>query len=361
MNPSKALAIIGSIIVGALTVVQSRINGTFGEKIGDGIFTAWIAFSIGLVVIILIVAVFPSQRAAFSRLKRELRPGSEARSLHWHAVGAIRPWHVLGGIGGATFVVAQSTTVQYLGVAMFTIGVVSAQNVGSLFCDRIGLGPRGVQRVTWQRVMAAALAIVGVTVAVSSQEGAGAFNLAGIALVVLAGLLVSAQQSVNGRVAQTAGSPMIAGLSNFVSGWIYLVIAFGVTTLFRQHQINPPPSPLEEPWLWTGGLIGLLFIIVAAWTVRQVGVLVFALLSITGQLVGALLIDILIPDDDVNLGPGLFFGVAITGCAVLLATAFSNSSKNSNSNSNRNVGVDSNNHASAGTDGSTRNSQVERY
>lgn len=325
LKAGKALAIGGSIAVGAMTVVQSRINGTFGEIIGDGIFTAWIAFTIGLAAIVVIVAVVPTQRAALGRLKRELKPGSEARSLPWQVVGAIRPWHVLGGIGGATFVIAQSATVQYLGVAMFTIGIVSAQNIGSLFCDRIGLGPRGVQSVTWPRVTAAALAIVGVAIAVSSQQGSGAFNLAGIALVVLAGLLVSAQQSVNGRVAQTAGSPMIAGLSNFVSGWIYLAIAFGVTTLFKRHQINMPPSPLEEPWLWTGGLIGLLFIIVAAWAVRQVGVLVFALLSITGQLVGALLIDILVPDDDVNMGPGLFLGVAITGCAVLLATVMNNS------------------------------------
>ena len=333
LKAGKAAAVVGSIVVGALTVVQSRINGTFGERIGDGIFTAWIAFSVGLVAIILIVALFPAQRAAVARLKRELKSGSESRSLPWQAVGAIRPWHVLGGIGGATFVIAQSTTVRYLGVAMFTIGIVSAQNIGSLFCDRIGLGPRGVQAVTWQRVAAAFLAIVGVGLAVSSQRGSGAFNLTGIALVVGAGLLVSAQQSVNGRVAQTAGSPLIAGLTNFLSGWIYLVIAFAVSALLVGHQISAPPNPLAEPILWTGGFIGLLFIIVAAWAVRAVGVLVFALLSITGQLVGALALDILFPDDDVNLGPGLFLGVAITGCAVLLATVIGNSGGSSSGDS----------------------------
>lgn len=321
---TRALAMAGSVLVGALTVVQSRINGTFGELIGDGIFTAWIAFTIGLVAIIAIVALVPSQRAALTTLKQSLQEGSDERSLPWRAIGAIRPWHLLGGIGGATFVIAQTTTVRYLGVAMFTVAIVASLNFGSLFVDRIGLGPRGVQAVTWQRVAAALLAVVGVAIAVSSQHGSGAFHLAGIALCVIAGLLVSCQQAVNGRVAEAAGSPMIAGLSNFASGWVYLIIAFAVSALFTKHEINMPPSPLEQPILWTGGLIGLLFIVVAAWAVRTVGVLVFALLSITGQLVGALVIDILFPDHDVNMGPGLFLGVAITGCAVLVATALNN-------------------------------------
>lgn len=317
----RALAIAGAIFVGALTVIQSRINGRLGALIDDGIFAAWISFSVGLVAIVILVAVVPSQREALRRLRASVRPGSEERAKSRWAAGAIRPWYLLAGIGGATFVAAQSTTVQYLGVAMFTVGVVTSQNIGSLFVDRLGMGPRGVQPITVRRVFAALLAIVGVMVAVSGQAGTGSFQLWAVVFVFIAGLLIAIQQALNGRVAESAGSAWIAGLCNFIAGWAALSIALVVSELFRHRSIPLPPSPLEEPVLWLGGFIGLAFIVVAAIVVRVVGVLVFALLSITGQLACALLLDLFVPEAGVTLSRGLIVGVVLTASAVVIATS----------------------------------------
>lgn len=321
---TRILACIGAIFVGSLTVVQSRINGRLGEIVENGIFAAWISFGVGLLTLIVLVACFPSQRLAFRRLGTSLNVESDQRQLHRRAVGAIRPWHLLGGIGGATFVVAQSSTVQYLGVALFTVAVVASQNAGSLVVDRLGLGPRGVQAITLRRVLAAVLAVIGVVFAVSGQAQSHSFAIVAILFVLFAGFLIAAQQAINGRVAAAAQSPWIAGLMNFIVGFLALSLAFAVSFTVQKlasgEVLTLPPTPLSDPVLWLGGFIGVAFIVVAAVVVRIVGVLVFALLSITGQLGGAIVLDLLVPTGDVALSPGLFIGVAITAVAVVIAT-----------------------------------------
>ena len=61
------------------------------------------------------------------------------------------------------------------------------------------------------------------------------------------------------------------------------------------------------------------FIATAAWVVRPLGILLFALLSITGQLGGALILDRLAPTAGSAPGWQLYLGVGLTGVAVVLA------------------------------------------
>ena len=140
----RATAMVAAVVVSALTVVQSRINGQLGKELDDGILAAWISFVIGLVAIVVIVVASKRHRKAVGVLRDAVRKKPGRGRL-------IAPWELLGGLGGATFVAAQSTTVQYLGVAVFTVAVVAAQNANSLVVDRVGLGPAGVQTITSRR------------------------------------------------------------------------------------------------------------------------------------------------------------------------------------------------------------------
>ncbi len=303
---------VGAVFVGALTVLQSKINGELGAELEDGFFAAWISFSVGLVAIAVIVLASPRQRSAVGRLRRGVRPADGTPVL-------IKPWFLLGGLGGATFVAAQSTTVQYLGIAIFTVSIVAAQNGNSLFVDRAGLGPAGIQQLSAKRIVAALIATGGVAVAVSSRLGDQDFALWALAFALFAGSLIAIQQAINGRVAATAGSPWVAGLVNFIVGWLGLSVAVGIYQLISPHSFGQTQLPWEAPWLYTGGFIGVAFIVVAAAVVHSLGVLLFALLSITGQMVGALALDIFAgePGQPVNLL--LILGVVITGGAVALA------------------------------------------
>ena len=309
---TRVTAMVAAVGVSALTVVQSRINGQLGKDLNDGFLAAWISFGLGLIVITVIVLSSSKHRAAIGVLRAATadKPG-RGRLIH--------PWVLLGGIGGATFVAAQSTTVQYLGVAVFTVSVVAAQNANSLVVDRLGLGPAGVQAITSRRVIAAIIATFGVALAVSSRSGTGNFTFWALAFALFAGLLIAVQQALNGQVSATSGSPFVAALGNFIVGFAGLTIAVLAYQLLSPHEYGTLPSLLNEPWLYFGGLIGVLFIVVAASVVHTLGVLLFALLSVAGQMGGALLLDIVVHDPAQPVTWLLVVGVAITGAAVALA------------------------------------------
>lgn len=309
---TRVAAMIGAVLVSALTVVQSRINGELGKDLNDGLLAAWISFTIGLVVIAIIVLASRKHRAALGVLRQAVTDEPGRGRL-------IKPWVLLGGIGGATFVAAQSSTVQYLGVAVFTVSVVAAQNANSLVVDRCGLGPAGKQAITARRVVAAVIATVGVAIAVSSRSGTADFKFWALAFALLAGILIAVQQALNGQVSATSGSPFVAGLGNFIVGFVGLSLAVLIYQLVSPHEFGTFPSFLAQPWLYFGGFIGVTFIVVAASVVHTLGVLLFALLSVAGQMGGALLLDLVVNDPAQPVTSMLVLGVVITAGAVALA------------------------------------------
>jgi transporter family-2 protein len=231
--------------------------------------------------------------------------------------GSLPRWTLLGGVAGATFLITQSVVVPLIGVAVFSVGTVAGQTSGSLLVDRLGFSASGVVHVTANRVVAAILAVVAVAIAISdrltSTTGVVAFAL----LAVLAGALVAPQQAANGRVAVRAGSPYAGALVNFIGGAVLLSIAMAVAVAVQMQFHDPWGAPW---WAYTGGLLGLSVIAGAAWAVPLLGVLVFSLLSVLGQLTGALLLDLLVPTPGTNVGWHLFAGVGLTFVAVLIAS-----------------------------------------
>ena len=118
-------------------------------------------------------------------------------------------------------------------------------------------------------------------------------------------------------VARATRSPLSASVLNFLFGTIALGAAMGLVSAFSDR--DPVALPGSPWWMYLGGTVGLVFIAVAAWVVPIVGVLLFALLSIAGQLFGALVLDIVAPTSGTELGWNLFVGVALAFVAVTVA------------------------------------------
>ena len=74
-------------------------------------------------------------------------------------------------------------------------------------------------------------------------------------------------------------------------------------------------------WMYLGGVFGLVFIVTGAWAVPRYGVLVFALVTIAGQLASALLLDVVAPVGDARTQWTLVAGVLLTFVAVSLGMA----------------------------------------
>lgn len=295
------VAVGGAVLIGALTALQARINGTLGAEIGDGIVAAAISFSSGLGILVVLSALLPEGRRGFGRLVDGIR----SRTLP--------PWMLLGGLAGAFTVASQGLTVATIGVALFTVGFVAGQTTGGLVLDRVGYGPVGVVPVTVRRVIGALLAIAGVVVCLSG-DALGGVPLWMLIVPAVAGAGVAWQQGTNGRLRVRVESPLTATLVNFIGGTVVLVVA----AVIHVAAVDVPRVVPTEPWLYLGGAVGVVYIFLSAVVVRRTGVLLLGLGSVVGLLTTSVLLDALWPAPAAPSTPValLAAGVAIAGVAV---------------------------------------------
>ncbi|GDX32747.1 membrane protein [Actinomycetes bacterium] len=299
--------IICTFVAGSLASVQARMNGELSLLTGNGIEAATLSFGSGLIVVSILLIFVPSIRHGVAQIPGAIRSGE------------LRPWQLLAGLIGGFFVAVQSVVVPMIGVAIFTVAVVAGQSANSLVVDRIGLGPAGKQPITIGRVVSAVLAVLAVTLAADDRFTGGSVAIAAVAIAVVAGLAVAVQQALNGRISVAAGSPLSATFYNFVFGTALLAAAFGVAWAITDTD---PGALIGGPWwAYAGGVVGVVFIAVAAWTVPILGVLVFALVSIAGQLSGALLLDVAAPTASTNVGWHLVAGVVLAFIAVAMGAS----------------------------------------
>ncbi|PZR53082.1 EamA-like transporter family protein [Xylanimonas oleitrophica] len=308
---SEALKVLGvalAVVAGFGVALQSRVNGTLADRVDSGFLAAAISFGSGLLWLALALVVSRRSRAALGQVVTRLREGGPRG-------GGLRWWECLGGAAGGFLVATQGLTVGALGVAIFIVAIVAGQSVSSLLVDRLGLAPGGVRLITVGRAVGPALTVVAVLVAVWGDLGSPA-TLALAVLPLLAGVGSAWQQAVNGRVRAAAGTGsggiVAATFLNFVVGTAVLLVALGISVLVRgvPHGALPP-----EPLLYTGGLIGIAFIAISAAVVHRVGVLLLGLGMIAGQVVGALLLDVVTPGAQPP-GAATYVGAALTLVAV---------------------------------------------
>lgn len=271
------LGVAAAVLVGALTALQARINGSLSAAISDGFVAAAVSFGSGLTILIVLTAVLPAGRAGFRRLVAAWR----ARD--------IPVWMALGGFAGAFTVVTQTLTVATIGVALFTVGVVAGQTLNGLVLDRVGYGPAGVVPVTVPRLVGGALAIAGVVVCVSG--GAGTTQPWMLVLPFLAGAGIAWQQATNGRLRQRVDSPLTATLVNFAGGTAVLLIAAAAHIALA----GPPASLAVDGWMYLGGATGVIYIFLSAAVVRRTGVLLLGLGSVVGLLTTSVALDAMWP------------------------------------------------------------------
>lgn len=289
--PWWAVAIITAS--GVLVAIQSRVNSQLAEAVHSPYVGAAVSFTGGLLA--LLVVMLPQ-----SRLRAKIAGyGRDLTSRHF-------PWHLaIGGLIGAFFVFVQSLVVGVIGVAMFIVGSVAGQTVCGLALDRIGFAAHAPRPLAASRIAGAALMIVAVVLALSAGlDGGLPWHL--LILPLLAGCGVGYQTAANGAVTRHTGHYLVSALGNFVLGSIALTAAALASLAFRTEAIDWPSNPL----LYTGGLLGLVYISASAALVKRLGVLVLSMSTIAGQIIGSVLLDALTPG--IHLGPLTLAGAALT-------------------------------------------------
>ncbi|MEH1512827.1 DMT family transporter [Cutibacterium avidum] len=293
---STGLFVILTVLAGMLSPMQSAVNGQLGTEVGDGHLAATISFGCGLILMILIVLPDRAKRRALFALPRQAR--------HCDV-----PWpNFVAGLCGVAVVLSEGISAGPLGVATFQTALISGMVISGIVCDRMGIGVEFKQPLSIARIIGAALAIVA-TLLVVSPNFQAPHAVALTILPFVAGLLAGWQPAGNSNIGRLSGSMLVSITWNFFVGFTALLLVFLLRMAVGHAHFNLPGSW----WMYLGGPLGLASIALMALLVRKLGLLLLALSSTAGQLLGSVLIDTLIP----ALGNEVYF-VTVLGAAVAL-------------------------------------------
>jgi transporter family-2 protein len=227
--------------------------------------------------------------------------------------GKFAKWQLLGGVAGAVYISTASSTVSIIGTGLFTVVLVASQNMSGIVADRFGLSSGSRKKITPKRSIAAVIGIAAVLLSVTDFQGK--ILWIPIAAVVMAGVAVTVQFALNGRVTKAANS-QVSAFINFPMSLITVSITLIVMNLFGKNWNTWP----NQWWLYTAGFLGAVVVYLAAATIRTLGVLLFGLASVAGQLITSIALDVILPNANINVGWALISGAGLMLLAVYLAS-----------------------------------------
>jgi transporter family-2 protein len=288
---------------GAMIALQARANGELSHRLDNGLQAALVSFSSGLLIILLITPFSPHIKEGIRNLR-----GAIARK-------EIAQWKLLAGALGGSFVAIQTQIVPLIGVAIYSVASIAGQTAMSLVVDRIGLTGGGKKLISPRRVMAAVLTVLAVLVSVWDRIDANNLSMIAVTAGCIAGAVVGVQRALNGQINEHSHQSFTTSLLNFITGTTFLVILILVGVALGKNELSPLPA--GPWWIYTGGVIGVIYIAFTSTIVQHLGVLTFTLFSVGGQLAGSLIIDLVSPTDGVSVSAYLVTGLAMTYIGVI--------------------------------------------
>lgn len=138
-------------------------------------------------------------------------------------------------------------------------------------------------------------------------------------LAFAAGAATSAQAAINSQLGRRFLHPFQAALLSFTIGTL---ACLGICLVMRVPWPSPSKLAAIPWWLWTGGILGTLYVTTSITVTHRIGVAAMLAIVIAGQMTMSLLIDHFgwfnIPQRDVS-GPRLVGGIlVIVGVALMM-------------------------------------------
>ena len=302
---SRALRLDGlAALSGVMIALQARANGELSYRLDNAPQAALVSFSSGLFFITIYAIFSPKIKEGIKRLRSAVSRGE---------IPKIR---LLAGSLGGAFVALQTSVVPLIGVALYSVASIAGQSAVSLLVDRIGLTGGGVKLISPRRISAAFITVLAVLVSVIDKLEADNFQLFALLLALIAGALVGVQRALNGQINEYSQNSYTTSLLNFITGTSFLTLF--IIILIALGRVELQPLPIGPWWIYTGGVIGVIYIAATSLIVQHLGVLTFTLFSVGGQLIASLLLDIYSPTQGVSVSWYLVSGIAMTYIGVLV-------------------------------------------
>ncbi len=288
---------------GAMIALQARANGELSHRLNNGLQAALVSFGSGLLIIFVITLFNSTIKEGIKNLRTAVANKEIAR------------WKLLAGALGGSFVAIQTQIVPLIGVAIYSVASIAGQTAMSLVVDRIGLTGGGKKLISPRRVLAAFLTVLAVLVSVWDRIDANNLSMFAVTAGGIAGAIVGIQRALNGQINEYSHQSFTTSLLNFITGTSFLLILIVAGLILGRNELSPLPS--GPWWIYTGGVIGVIYIAFTSTIVQHLGVLTFTLFSVGGQLVGSLIIDLVSPTDGVSVSAYLVTGIVMTYAGVI--------------------------------------------
>jgi transporter family-2 protein len=288
---------------GAMIALQARANGELSDRLDNGLQAALVSFGSGLLIIFVITLFNSKIKEGIKNLRRAVANKEIAR------------WKLFAGALGGSFVAIQTQIVPLIGVAIYSVASIAGQTAMSLIVDRIGLTGGGKKLISPRRVLAAFLTVLAVLVSVWDRIDANNLSIFAVTAGGVAGAIVGVQRALNGQINEYSHQSFTTSLLNFITGTSFLLVLIIAGILLGKNELSPLPS--GPWWIYTGGVIGVIYIAFTSTIVQHLGVLTFTLFSVGGQLVGSLIIDLVSPTKGVSVSAYLVTGIVMTYAGVV--------------------------------------------
>ncbi len=291
-------------VSGVMIALQARANGELSHRLDNGVEAALISFGSGLIIIAIVTLFSPAIKEGARNLY-----GSVARK-------ELPKWTLFAGALGGTFVGIQTHVVPVIGVAIYSVASIAGQTAASLLVDRLGITGGGKKQITFRRTAAAIFTVFAVFISVFDRIEGADLALFAVFLAGLAGAVVGVQRALNGQINEHSHQSYTTSLLNFFMGTSFLLILLSMLIIFGDTELVPLPA--GPWWIYTGGVIGVIYIAFTSKIVQHLGVLTFTLFSVGGNLLGSLVIDLVSPTEGVQISWYLVTGIAMTYLGVIV-------------------------------------------
>ncbi|CAB4957476.1 unannotated protein [freshwater metagenome] len=293
-----------AVLTGVMIAEQARANSELSIRIGNSVEAAFVSFTSGLIIIAVITLFNPTIKLGLKNLRTAVKSGQ------------MGSWRLLAGALGGAAIAISTHVVPLIGVALYSVATISGQTAVSLLVDRIGLAGGERKLISLRRVIAALITVLAVLVSVLDKISIDKFQLFAVVLGLCAGVIIGIQRSLNGSINVHSKASYATSLLNFIMGSTFLALLTLALLILHGDAINPLPS--GPWWIYTGGVVGVIYIAMSSIVVQHLGVLTFVLFSVGGQLLGSLIFDIIAPTEGAHVTAYLISGIVMTYIGVVV-------------------------------------------
>ena len=297
------IAVLIGFATGLFTPLQTSINTNLRERLGMPQQASLANFVTAIPMLLLLALIVD---------------GNVYLPLHDIAQQPLWIW--IGGILGSAFITSNILLMSHLGSVSTVVLPILGQVAMGMIVDHFGLFNSIRIPMTPARGAGVALVLAGVFMIVNlgakrektkTREKKGPLVWVWRTMGVAAGMMVACQTAINTQLGRVADSPQRAALMNFLVGSCFLLIIYFITLARRKG--NLPARKKTSWWMWTGGSIGAVFVVVTVHIATAIGTGMTVIVMLVGMIIGSMIIDALgiLGAEKRPIGPLKICGAAI--------------------------------------------------